>query len=127
MPRYLSVVENAYRATVEEQDDTAVWFTHAIRNAGAEVGLLLRGNAVCYAQQGQDASGLRFGTREVKVPPEIGRDIAAVIEKKVPVYVVSEDAAERGVPEGGLVPGVERVSRETLWRLFDDYDRIFHW
>jgi hypothetical protein len=127
MPRYLSVVENAYRATVEEQDDTAVWFTHAIRNAGADVGLLLRGNAVCYAQEAQDASGLRFGTRTVTVAPDIGRDIAAVIEKEIPVYVVSEDAAERGVPEGGLLPGVERVSREKLGKLFDDYDRIIHW
>lgn len=127
MARYLSVVENAYRATIEEQDDTAVWFTHAMKNGGAEVGLLLRGNAVNYALSGQDASGLRFGTKEVRVAPEIDKDIAAYLEKKIPVYVVSEDLDERGIPEGGIMPGIERVSRAHLARLYGDYDRIFHW
>jgi predicted peroxiredoxin len=127
MARYLSVVENAYRATVEEQDDTAVWFTHAMKNAGADVALLLRANAVNYAVKGQDASGLRFGTHENRVPPEIDKDIAAVIEKKVPVFLVSEDAAERGIDEADILPGVERVSRSNLARLFNDFDRVFHW
>lgn len=127
MARYLSVVENAYRATVEEQDDTAVWFTHALKNAGADVGLLLRGNAVNYALPGQDASGLRFGTKTVSVGPEIDKDIRAIVEKKIPVYVVSEDLAERGIGEGDVMPGIERVSRTRLAQLVADYDRVFHW
>ena len=127
MARYLSVVENAYRATVEEQDDTAVWFTHAMKNGGADVALLLRGNAVNYAVKGQDASGLRFGTKDVKVPPEIDKDVAAYVEKKIPVYVVSEDAAERGIPAESLLPGIETVSRSGLAKLFDGFDRVLHW
>ena len=127
MPRYLSVVEEPYRATVEEQDDTAVWFTHAIRNAGAEVTLLLRGDAVSYAMPGQDASGLRFGAREVRMAPEIDHDLAAVMGRGVAVYVVAEDAADRGLPEGGLLPGVQRVARAQLARLFADHERVLHW
>jgi hypothetical protein len=127
MARYLSVVENAYRATVEEQDDTAVWFTHALKNGGADVALLLRGNAVNYALRGQDASGLRFGTKELKVPPEIDKDIAACMEKKIPVFVVSEDVVERGIPAGDLLPGIEKISRSGLAKLFDSHDRIIHW
>ncbi len=127
MPRYLSVVEEPYRATVEEQDDTAIWFTHAIRNAGAEVTLLLRGDAVNYAIPGQDASGLRFGAREVRLAPRIDHDLAAVMGRGVAVYVVAEDAADRGLPEGGLLPGVQRVSRAHLARLFADHERVLHW
>jgi DsrE/DsrF-like family len=127
MTRYLSVIENAYRATVEEQDDTAVWFTHALKNGGAEVALLLRGNAVNYALRGQDASGLRFGTKELKVPPEIDKDISACVEKKIPAFVVSEDLAERGILPSDLLPGIEKVPRIGLAKLFDSYDRVIHW
>ncbi len=127
MTRYLSVVENAYRATVEEQDDTAVWFTHALKNGGADVALLLRGNAVNYALRGQDATGLRFGTKELKVPPEIDKDISACLEKKIPTFVVGEDVAERGIPASELLPGIETVPRSGLVRLFNSYDRVIHW
>lgn len=126
MARYLSVVEKAYRATVEEQDDTAVWFTHAIKNAGADVTVLLQGDAVCYAQPGQNAAGLRFGTKEVRVPPELDKDIAA-LAAKAPVFVVSEDLADRGIPEGAILPGLQRVSRAHVARLVADHDRVIHW
>jgi hypothetical protein len=43
--------------------------------------LLLRGDAVDYAVRGQDARGLRFGTRAVK--PDIARDVSALVAKKV--------------------------------------------
>jgi sulfur relay protein TusB/DsrH len=127
MSRYLSVVENAYRATVEEQDDTAVWFTHAIKNVGADVALLLRGNAVNYAVKGQEANGLRFGTKEVKVPPEIEKDISACVAKKIPLFVVSEDLIARGITASDLLPGIEKVSRSGLVKLFYNYDRVIHW
>lgn len=127
MARCLSVVESAYRATVEEQDDTAVWFTMAIRAAGADVALLLRGNAVNYAVRGQDAGGLRFGSREVRVPPRLDADIATLMEKGVPVYLVSEDAKDRGIPAGTLIHGVQPVSRSRLFELVGGYGRIIHW
>jgi hypothetical protein len=40
------------------------------------------------------------------------RDFLDLIEKrKIPVYVVAEDLAERGIDSGELVPGVQLLSR----------------
>ena len=127
MPKILSIVETAYRATIEEQDDTILWFNYILKNAGADIAILLRANAVNYAAKGQDASGLRFGELSQAHPPKIDKDVTALIEKGVPVYVVNEDTVERGVVEEELVSGVQHVSRSTLPQLLDQFDHIWHW
>ena len=126
MATYLSIIDSAGRATIEEQDDTAVWFNHAMKNGGAEVSILLRGDAVNYSVLNQDAKGLRFGARVVK-GPDMVRDIKAVIAKKIPLYAVAEDLAERGIPSSQLIPGVEQIQRSTVARLIEGHERILSW
>ena len=86
--KILQVIESAHRGTIEEQDDTIVWITHALKGAGADLDVLIRGTAVNTAVKGQDASGLSFGSWKQTQPPRLDQDIAKLIEKGVEVHVV---------------------------------------
>jgi len=123
----LNVIKTAYRATLEEQDDTIVWITHAMKGAGADLDVLLRGSAVNYASRAQEVAPLRFGERAQKNAPQIARDVAGLIAKGVSVYVVDEDLAERGVGDDVLVDGLNRIKRADMPRLFGRYDHIWAW
>ena len=123
----LQIIESAYRCTIEEQDDPAVWITHAMKGAGAELDVLLRGNAVNYALTGQDASGLSFGARQQTNPPQLEHDIAKLIEKGVEVYVVEEDMDSRGLSSVETIPGIRKMNKQGLPALFDRYDQVWHW
>jgi hypothetical protein len=125
--KVLQVIESAYRATIEEQDDTVVWITQAMKGAGADLAVLLRGNAVNYAVKGQDATGLSFGGRKQTQPPRVDEEILKLMGKGVEVYLVEDDAAERGIERSDLIGGIRSVSRSGLPKLFGDYDQIWHW
>lgn len=127
MPKILNVVETAYRATIEEQDDTVLWLTHMLKNAGADISILLRANAVNYAVRGQDASGLAFGESKMTHPPEIDKDVEKMIQKGVPVYLVEQDVNERGLSDADFVAGIKKVKREALPELIDQHDQVWHW
>jgi sulfur relay (sulfurtransferase) DsrF/TusC family protein len=123
----LQIVNNAYRCTVEEQDDPIVWISHAMKGAGADLDVVLRGNAVNYAVSAQSAAGLSFGGRDQTHPPKLAEDVAALTAKGVKVLVVSEDLSERGIDPGELISGVEPVERAKLPGVFADYDRVWSW
>ena len=123
----LNIIETAYRATLEERDDTIVWLTHAMKGAGAELDVLLRGNAVNYTAKAQEVPSLTFGERVQKHSPRLAEDVAGLIGKGIDVYIVSEDLADRGLVSGELIDGLKPVSRGDLATLFDGYDHIWHW
>ena len=125
--KVLQVIDNAYRCTIEEQDDPAIWISHAMKGAGADLDVLLSGNAVNYAISGQDASGLRFGEVIQTNPPQLDRDIAKLIDKNVNVFVYKEDAFDRGIESANLLPGVQQVSRNDAPAIFTKYDQVWHW
>ena len=125
--KVLQIIETAYRATIEEQDDTVVWITHAMKGAGGDLDVLLRGNAVNYALRGQDASGLAFGEWQQTQPPRLADDIAGLIGKGVDVYYVQDDAVARGISESALVEHLKPIPRNGLAGLLGAYDQVWHW
>jgi sulfur relay (sulfurtransferase) DsrF/TusC family protein len=125
--KVLNIIATAYRATLEEQDDTVVWLTHAMKGAGAELDVLLGANAVNYAVKGQDASGLAFGERRQTQPPRLDEDVARLIAKGVRVFLVEEDLAERGVERGDLIAGPEPIPRAALPELLARYEMVWRW
>ena len=127
MPKILNIVETAYRATIEEQDDTVLWLTHMLKNAGADISVLLRANAVNYAVKGQDASGLAFGETKMTHPPEVDKDVEKMIQNGVPIYLVEQDVNERGLSNADFVSGIKKVKREALPELIDQHDQVWHW
>ncbi len=127
MASILSIVERAYHGTIEEQDDTILWVSHMIKNAGADLSVLLRGNAVNYGVMGQDATGLRFGDVEMEVAPTLDTDILNLIGAGVPTYAVQEDLEERGIRREELAEGLQIIGRGEVAGLYDSHDSIWHW
>jgi sulfur transfer complex TusBCD TusB component (DsrH family) len=127
MAKTLQIVESAYRATLEEQDDTVLWITAAMKGAGAELDVLLRGSAVNYAVKSQDASGLSFGARKQSNPPNIAGDVEQLLAKGIELYVVEDDVAERGLERVDLISGIKPVSKAKLPELLEQYARVWHW
>lgn len=127
MTKTLNIIEGAYRATLEEQDDTVVWITAAMRKAGAPIDVLLTGNAVNYAVEGQNAGGLRLGTWEQTQPPRLARDVEELARGGATVYVLADDAAERGLEATDLSSAVTPIARTRLADLVGRYERVWHW
>ncbi|AMO58650.1 hypothetical protein GZ77_17880 [Endozoicomonas montiporae] len=123
----LSIVETAYRATIEEQDDTIIWLSHAIKGAGAGLDILLQGNAVNYGVLEQDAGGLAIGKDPQTQPPDIVGDIETLIEKGCKVFVISEDLEARGIKNAELLEGLSHISRSGLAECMNGYDLVWHW
>jgi len=125
--KLLNIVSSAYRATIEEQDDTVVWISHALRNAGAEVDLLLRGAAVNYPVRGQAVAPATIGGRVQKHAPDVHGQVASFVGNGSKIYAVREDMDERAIDPREVLQEVELVAREQLPRLIAGYDQVWHW
>jgi hypothetical protein len=126
--KMLNIVESAYRAVMEEQDDTILWLLAAMQGAGAEHTVVLRGNAANYAVAGQGAPGLTIGVWKQTQAPRMDNDVIDLIKKhKIPVFVIEEDLAARGIARGELVPEVELLSAKMLPKRMAEYEIVSHW
>lgn len=125
--KLMNIVSSAYRATIEEQDDTIVWLSHCLRNAGAEVDLLLRGAAVNYPVTGQAIAPVKFGGRAQKHAPDVHAQVRDFLGNGSKIYAVREDLEERAIDSLELLQQVELVGRGDLPELLSRYEQVWHW
>jgi sulfur relay (sulfurtransferase) DsrF/TusC family protein len=123
----LNIISSAYRGTLEEQDDTIVWLTHAMRAAGADIDVLLRGAAVNYAVSGQEVAPLSFGERTQSHVPDVYREVERLIDNKATLFVLSDILQRRGLDEARLLKGVRPISATALAGLISGYDVVWNW
>ena len=124
--RILNIIETAYRGTLEEQDDTILWLSRALRKGGAELTILLRGSAVNYIVP-QQCPSLAIGDSGIQHPARPDEDIKKLAADGVQVFVLEDDLEERGLSRQKTNGHVALVRSGDIAALLDSHDQVWHW
>ncbi|MCO4747551.1 MAG: hypothetical protein KC912_22310 [Proteobacteria bacterium] len=128
MASLLCICDQGYRASIEEQDDTAVWMAHMLqRNEGTSTALLLRASAVNYAFTGQKPTGVAFGSWTQSHPADLARDLKRFQADGGRVFAISEDLAKRGLGGADLIDDVTTIPAAGVAALVAEFDMVSFW
>ena len=122
--KILHCLSTPYRAIHEEQDDTILWVTQAMRNAGGSIDIFLQGSTVNYLCKSQEAPALQFGSWKQTNPPNIIRDLEKLKAMGAKILFASEDLEALGLQKSEIIDGATEVSKQDVPELFSRYDLI---
>ncbi|SNR86187.1 Sulfur transfer complex TusBCD TusB component, DsrH family [Methylobacillus rhizosphaerae] len=125
--KILQIVEQAFRTLVEEQDDTILWLTQSMAGAGANLEVLLSGNAVYYAVMKNRQPAVKIGDWVQQEPADIPSDLGRILEQDIPVYVLKHELEERGLNVDMLRPSIKPIDRTQLVSLYKQVDQVWQW
>lgn len=125
--KVLNVVRSAFRTLVEEQDDTILWLSQCLQRAGADLELLLEGQACHYACLGTPQPALAIGSWRQEHPADPRADIERMRQAGMALFVLEEDLAARGLDASRLQSGVTVLGRDRLPALYANADLVWHW
>jgi len=97
------------------------------RRSGADITLLLMGNAVHYAVYGQQLPPLSFGTAVITFPPRLDQALRKAIQASVKLVLLRDDVEMRGIPASALMPEAEQISCEQRADFLHGFDIVWHW
>lgn len=125
--KILQIVEQAFRTLVEEQDDTILWLTQSMAGAGANLEVLLSGNAVYYAIMKNRQPAIKIGDWVQQEPADIPSDIDRMLAQNIPVYVLNSELEERGLNASMLRPSIKSIDQAQLVDIYHQVDQVWQW
>jgi sulfur transfer complex TusBCD TusB component (DsrH family) len=124
--KILSILSHTEYGNLEDSD-IGLFASAFAPVAGQQLALLLREDAVNYAVRGQDGTGIKIAGTPIQPGFLIETDLRSVNQSNIPVYVVREDAEERGIKPSELIDSVKLMSRKELGKLVDQFDSVWNW
>lgn len=105
--------------------------TRALRRAGADVHLLVRGEALTYAVRGpaNDGAVRERGAARGDGGAHEGADVslASLLRREANVFYVDDDARAHQLGAADLVDSLKPVRSADLPALIGGYERVWHW
>jgi hypothetical protein len=113
MQSVLQVLETTYHCGCKDKDDPAFDIGCAMRSAGTELDVLLKGEAIRYAVAARCADRPHRGVQ--------------LLDQGARVFVIEDEAAAQGFDQSQLLRGVQTIPRSGVGRLYARYEHVWHW